>query len=166
MGPLGQVDERLKVAARLGIFVAVALGHGDNRIDDDETDVADLGADLEKFADVIGRIEAARLAVLLNPADEGDAVEIAAGRDEARNKRVLDGVLAAPHDDVAPRRRRAVRPLAAHGDSGGEVERRRRFQGARPSGVEVQLAPRQPFQPKPVDRFNLDVASHDDLDPF
>ena len=36
--PLGQVNEWLKVAPRLRVFVAVALGDGNDRVDDDEAD--------------------------------------------------------------------------------------------------------------------------------
>ena len=67
---LRQIDERLKVAAGLGVLVAVALRDGDDRIDDDEADLSEIGADGDKVVHVTRRIEAARSAVLFDAADE------------------------------------------------------------------------------------------------
>ena len=63
---LRQIDERLKIAACLGVLVAVAPRDGDDRIDDDETDLSETDAFGDKFVHVTRRIEAPNSAILFD----------------------------------------------------------------------------------------------------
>jgi hypothetical protein len=75
--------------------MGIAFGDGDHRVDDDEVDLADSATNVDERIEVAGRIEAARFAVFLNPADKSHPSTVAAGGHETGQERVVDRVLAA-----------------------------------------------------------------------
>src|SRR5438876_5511032 len=106
--------------------MAVGLAHVTaDRIDDDQRHVPDLADFLLKQGKVGLQVKrAAALAVLQeHGAHDVDAFPIGAGRDQARDNRVVRAVLGVENYDVAQRRAALTAwPLATPGNRGGYID--------------------------------------------
>src|SRR6185312_4469102 len=137
VGCSAKIGERLKIASRLGILMAVCCRDRRHGIDDDKRDVAYALNLFFQSTHVPRRIKPSRSTVLAGAPHEMHPPKIRTCGYQSRNERVGGIVLARPDDDARLFRPHAIRPHAAGRDNRGELERQRRLSGSRLTTKEV-----------------------------